>query len=76
MAETKTNKSAKPSVKEKIARFFREYKSEIKKITWAKPAQTINNTWVVIVCSVVVAIVIGILDFAVSNGLTFLGNLI
>ena len=76
MAETKTNKPAKTPLKEKIAKFFREYKSEIKKISWAKPSQTFNNTWAVVVSSVVIAVVIGVVDYVISTGLINLGNLI
>lgn len=76
MAETKTNKPAKKSLKERISKFFREYRSEIKKISWSKPSQTMNNTWAVIVASVAIAIVVGVVDFLVSSGIVFLGNLI
>lgn len=76
MAETKTKRPAKTPFKERVAKFFREYRSEIKKISWSKPSQTFNNTWAVIVASVAIAVVIGVVDFVVSSGLLFLGNLI
>lgn len=76
MAETKTNRPAKTLFKERVAKFFREYRSEIKKISWSKPSQTLNNTWAVIVASVAIAVVIGVVDFLVSSGLLFLGDLI
>ena len=76
MAETKTNKPAKVPFTQKVAKFFREYKSEIKKISWAKPSQTFNNTWAVIICSVAIAVVIGVVDLLVSRGLILLAGLI
>lgn len=76
MAETKTKKPAKTPFGEKIAKFFREYRSEIKKISWAKPSQTFNNTWAVVVASVAISVVIGLVDLGVSQGLLLLGRLI
>ncbi|MBQ7821623.1 MAG: preprotein translocase subunit SecE [Clostridia bacterium] len=76
MAETKTNKPAKTPFKERVAKFFREYKSEIKKISWASREQTLNNTWAVLVASVVIAVVIGVIDLGAQSGLQWLGNLI
>ena len=76
MAETKTKKPAKTPFKEKIAKFFREYRSEIKKISWAKPSQTFNNTWAVVVASVAIAVVVGLVDLGVMEGLRLLGRLI
>lgn len=76
MAETKSNKPAKTPFKERVAKFFREYKSELKKISWASRAQTMNNTWAVLAASVVIAVVVGVVDFLSSAGLQLLGNLI
>ncbi|MBQ4139827.1 MAG: preprotein translocase subunit SecE [Clostridia bacterium] len=76
MAETKTNKPAKTPFKERVAKFFREYKSEIKKISWSSRAQTLNNTWAVLVASVAIAVVIAVVDLGVSRGIQWLGNLI
>ena len=76
MAETKTKKPAKAPLKQRIAKFFREYKSEIKKISWSKPSQTLNNTWAVIASSVVIAVVIGVVDFIAKEGISLIGRLI
>ena len=66
----------KPKLTERIARFFREYRSELKKVVWSTPQQTLNNTILVAVSVVVTSVCIGILDFAFSTGLTALGRLI
>lgn len=69
-------KKANGSFGEKVKRFFREYKSELKKIVWYGPKQTAKSTVLVVVVIVVAAAVIGAFDFAFSNGLTWLGRLI
>ena len=76
MAATKSNKPAKTPFTQKVAKFFREYKSELKKISWSSGKQTVNNTWVELVCAVVLAVVIGVVDFGVNQGLVALGSLI
>ena len=53
----------------KLAAFLRSVKSEIKKIVWASGSDTRKNFLVVIVIAVAVAAIIGILDFAFSEGI-------
>lgn len=60
MAEAKTQK--KPNILKRIASYFRELRSEFKKVTWPSKKQVINNAIVVIVVVVIAAIVIGALD--------------
>ena len=69
-------KKNKPKLTERVVRFFREYRSELKKVLWSTPQQTLNNTILVAVSVVVTSVCIGILDFAFSTGLTALGRLI
>jgi len=70
MAEVKEKKP------NRIAKFFRDYKSELKKITWC-PFKTVKtNTILVCVLVVILAIVIGLLDFGAGEGLHALGELI
>ncbi len=42
----------------RIARWFREMRSELKKVVWPTPKQTLNNCLVVLVVMVVAAVVI------------------
>ena len=57
--EKKTEK--KPGVFKKFFKFFRECKSEMKKIVWTSGKQTFNNTVVVIVAMLVIgAFVVGL----------------
>ncbi len=52
----------KPSAGERISRWFREMRSELKKVVWPTPKQLINNTIIVIVAVVLVSVVIGVMD--------------
>lgn len=54
MAET----NKKESVFARIARWFREMKSELKKVVWPSKSQVIKNTLIVIACSIVIGIFI------------------
>ena len=57
--------------REKLAKAFRVYKSECKKIVWLSWDQTKKNTLVVIVVLVIVAAVIVVLDYLLQGA--FLG---
>ena len=65
--EKKPAKKSKPNVFQRIAKWFRELKSELKKVTWPTASQTMNNTLVVIACVIIVGIFIWLFD-ALSNG--------
>ena len=45
-----------------IARWFREMRSELKKVVWPSKSQIINNTLVVVACVIVVGIFIWVFD--------------
>lgn len=59
--------------REKVAKFFRECKSELKKITWTPKNQVAKNTLVVIVVVLAAAIFVAILDLLFSTGIGLLG---
>ncbi|MEG2454825.1 MAG: preprotein translocase subunit SecE [Oscillospiraceae bacterium] len=67
--ESKTTKSGKPAKKEKpsffarIARWFREMKSELKKVQWPTWKQTLNNVLIVLVCVIIVGAFIWCFDW-------------
>ena len=62
----------KPSVFSKIAKYFRECKSEVKKIVWPTPKATFRNMGIVLA----VLIVIGLLVFGLDTGLIALLRLV
>lgn len=47
----------------RITRFFKDTKSEIKKVVWPNKKTVINNTGVVIVVLATFSICIGLIDF-------------
>jgi preprotein translocase subunit SecE len=46
----------------RVAKWFREMKSELKKVVWPTPKQTVNNTLVALVVMLASAIVIWAFD--------------
>ena len=54
----------------KIARYFKELKSEMKKVVWPSKKQIIKNTLIVIAAVVLIGIVIWILDAVFGFGLS------
>lgn len=60
-------KDSKPGVFKRIGRFFRDLRSEFKKIVWPTKKQTLNNTLVVLVCVAVSGIVIWSMDWIFVN---------
>ena len=68
-------KKDKVKLTERLKKFWRDYKSEFKKIVWPSKEDTTKNTIVVIVSIVVVGIVVTVLDFLFSKGLTLLSHL-
>ncbi len=61
-------KEKKPGFFARIAKWFREMKSELKKVQWPTAKQTINNVVIVIVCVIVVGVCIWIFD-AIAGGI-------
>ena len=56
-------KKAKKPGGNRFARWFRELRSELKKVTWPSRSQTINNTWVALVVMGVSAVAIWGFDY-------------
>ena len=65
-----------PSFKEKVKKFFSDYKSEFKKVTWSSKEDVRRNTITVIVVIVALVIVISLLDVIFSGGIEALSHLI
>ncbi|MBQ3226987.1 MAG: preprotein translocase subunit SecE [Clostridia bacterium] len=65
-----------PSFKEKVKKFFSDYKSEFKKVTWSSKEDVRRNTITVIVVIVALVIVIALLDVIFSGGIEALSHLI
>jgi len=65
--EVMESKSEKLTIPQRVIRFLREYKSEIKKIIWPGPRYVVKNTAVVLMMCVIVGAFIWILDFGLGN---------
>lgn len=65
--QAKPEKAKKTSVFSKIGRYFRDLRSEFKKIVWPSKKQIINNTVVVLICMAITGVAIWILDWAFLN---------
>ena len=50
-----------------LKNFFKDYKSEIKKITWPSRQATFKGTAVVLVCLIISGVVVGLLDFGLAK---------
>ena len=65
-----------PKFREKVKKFFSDYKSELKKVTWSSKEDVRKNTITVIVVILVLVIVIALLDFIFLSGIEALSHLI
>lgn len=70
MAEEKVKKQSK------IVKFFKDYKSEFKKIAWPSKNDTTKMSVVVLVAIVIASIAIFVLDLGFSSAITAIGNLL
>ena len=62
MAEANKKENFFVRTGKRIARWFREMRSELKKVVWPSKSQMINNVLVVIACVVVVGVFIWVFD--------------
>ena len=61
--EVAASKGAKKTILKKVALFFRDYKSEIKKIVWPGLKDVLKNTLIVLIMCLIVGVLIWALDF-------------
>ena len=52
-----------------IRRYFRELRSELKKVVWPTPQQVLKNTLIVGACVLVVGVFIWLFDFVARLGI-------
>ena len=72
--DKKSYKNAKPGFFARMGKWFRDMKSELKKVQWPTRKQTINNTLIVIACVVVVGIFIALFDFVANQAISLIIN--
>jgi len=66
MAEASKKRNIFVRAGARIKRFFRELKSELKKVVWPSKRQMVNNTLIVLLCVLVVGIFIWVFDAVAS----------
>ena len=69
-------KKKKPGLFKRIGKFFRESKSELKKVVWPTKKQTLNNTGVALGMMVVSALVLWGFDTLAKLGVQTLIDLV
>ena len=52
-----------------ICRYFRELRSELKKVVWSSPQQVLKNTLIVLACVLVVGAFIWVFDLVARVGI-------
>ncbi len=61
------NSKGKKTIPQRIVSFFRDYKSEVKKIVWPGLKDVVKNTAIVLVMCLIVGAFIWLLDFGLGN---------
>ena len=59
----------------KVCKFFRELKSELKKVVWPTPKQVAKNTLIVVVAVVIIGATVSLFDLVAGTAVTALINL-
>ena len=60
----------------KTCKYFRELRSELKKVVWSTPKQVLKNAAIVVGCVIAVGIFIWLFDFVANAGISGLIGLI
>ena len=64
----------KLTIIKRIARFFRDYKSEVKKIVWPGAREVVKNTIIVLVIFVIIGAFIWALDYGLGNLVNYIAT--
>ena len=56
-------------IADKVIRFLKEAKIELKKVTWPTHRQTLASTSVVIIVVIIVSMFLGIVDFGLAKAI-------
>ena len=67
MAETNKKPNFFVRTGKRLAKWFREMKSELKKIVWPSGKQLVNNTVVVLVAVLIVGIIVCLFDLGAGE---------
>lgn len=77
--EKKTSGKSKDKAKKKqpnrVAKWFKDLRSEFKKVTWPSKKKVFNNTFVVLVTMVISSVFVGALDLGLIELFSYLISL-
>ena len=59
-----------------ICRYFRELRSELKKVVWPTPKQVLKNTLIVVICVLIVGVLLWLFDTVAGFGISSLNSLV
>ena len=71
---SKKPKKNKKNIFKAIARFFKDLKGEVKKITWPAAKDVLKGTLVTVVCIAIIGFAVFLVDFGLTNGIDALRN--
>ena len=54
---------------DKVKKYFRELRSELKKVVWPTPQQVLKNTAIVVCCVLAIGVFIWLFDFVAQIGI-------
>ena len=75
MAETNKKPNFFVRTGKRFSKWFREMKSELKKVVWPSGKQLLNNTIIVLVDVLIVGVIVCLFDFVAGLGIDLLGKL-
>ena len=75
MAETNKKPNFYVRTGKRFSKWFREMKSELKKVVWPSGKQLLNNTIIVLVAVLIVGVIVCLFDFVAGLGIDLLGKL-
>ena len=73
--EKKTSDKSKKKKPNRIVKWFKDLKSEFKKVVWPSRKKVFNNTFVVLVVLLIASVFVGGLDFGLLKLFSFVLNL-
>lgn len=73
--KTEKKKNKKPNIFKRIGKFFRECRSEMKKVTWLSGKETMKSSLIVVAVTVVLCFVIAAIDTGLEFGVIGLRDL-
>lgn len=67
IVKSSSGKSDKPGFMQRVKKFFKEYRGELKKISWPTMAEVVKNTMITLAAVLMIGIVIWIADFLFTS---------